>query len=467
MPNRLSKIVVDELSLVDNMAEPGAKVELFKRAKGELEIDLGEVEVDEMWAEEVAELGKAQPTSVELAGDGPMILISQHADDDEDEDEEFKSIYKQRAAPIAVVAEANIHRDFTTFADGLYGGGYLSREERIAMSSAIGDALKTFTAKVQENAPALLRRRQLDKRGRMFSTEVRSKLADEGAALEDGSFPIPDKDALRRAIMAYGRTRPEKRASVIAHIRRRAKALGAEDMVPDTFKKLEGWDEGQDDNPSSDGTQPADVSKTTEGKMPETKELDLSVLPDEVKEAVEDHVAEVTKRAEDAEAELAVLKAGDGEEDGEGDDILKNADPAIREIVEKANARASEAETIAKAERDARINREFIEKAKSLPFVPGEDQEKANVMKAASASMEPDEYQSLEKMLTSMNEVISESKVFTKAGSSQYNEDTPQGEIEKLAKARAKEEGITEAEAMDQVLAENPDLYERSLEEVE
>jgi len=51
--------------------------------------------------------------------------------------------------------------------------------------------------------------------------------------MPDGSYPIPDKDALRRAIQAIGRAPEEKRAAVKAHIKRRAKALGAMDMVPD------------------------------------------------------------------------------------------------------------------------------------------------------------------------------------------------------------------------------------------
>lgn len=68
---------------------------------------------------------------------------------------------------------------------------------------------------------------------RTFSTKQRDKLASSGAAMADGSYPIPDQDALRRAIASYGRAKPEDRPSVKAHIVKRAKALGCADMLPD------------------------------------------------------------------------------------------------------------------------------------------------------------------------------------------------------------------------------------------
>lgn len=65
---------------------------------------------------------------------------------------------------------------------------------------------------------------------REFSTQVREKYADKNIAMPDGSFPIPDKDALRRAIQSIGRAKNP--AAAKAHIKRRAAALGATDMLP-------------------------------------------------------------------------------------------------------------------------------------------------------------------------------------------------------------------------------------------
>jgi hypothetical protein len=65
---------------------------------------------------------------------------------------------------------------------------------------------------------------------REYSDEERAKLADKGFALPDGSYPIKDVDDLKNAIQAYGRAKNQ--AATAKHIVKRAKALGAEDLVP-------------------------------------------------------------------------------------------------------------------------------------------------------------------------------------------------------------------------------------------
>lgn len=54
--------------------------------------------------------------------------------------------------------EAEIHRNFTMIADGQFGEGHLTREERISLSSAIGDALDAFARKLSQAAPQLYKR---------------------------------------------------------------------------------------------------------------------------------------------------------------------------------------------------------------------------------------------------------------------------------------------------------------------
>jgi len=54
--------------------------------------------------------------------------------------------------------ESRLHLTFTTFADDMFGSGRLTRDERIALSSAIGDGLAAFTTKVEATAPQLYKR---------------------------------------------------------------------------------------------------------------------------------------------------------------------------------------------------------------------------------------------------------------------------------------------------------------------
>jgi hypothetical protein len=66
---------------------------------------------------------------------------------------------------------------------------------------------------------------------REFSAGDRKAAAKAGTAMPDGSFPIETKDDLANAIKAYGRAKDKTAAK--AHIEARAKALGAESMLPD------------------------------------------------------------------------------------------------------------------------------------------------------------------------------------------------------------------------------------------
>lgn len=70
---------------------------------------------------------------------------------------------------------------------------------------------------------------------REFSSDQRELLAGSGKALPDGSFPIANKSDLHNAIQAIGRAKD--RGKAMAHIKSRASALGATDMLPDTWKQ--------------------------------------------------------------------------------------------------------------------------------------------------------------------------------------------------------------------------------------
>lgn len=68
-----------------------------------------------------------------------------------------------------------------------------------------------------------------------YSDKERGEMAEEGHAMPDGSFPIKDKNDLGNAVEAFGRAK--NKAKVKEHIKSRAKDLGAEDKLPDHWKK--------------------------------------------------------------------------------------------------------------------------------------------------------------------------------------------------------------------------------------
>jgi len=70
----------------------------------------------------------------------------------------------------------------------------------------------------------------------VISRKVRMRLAEEGKALPDGSYPIRNAQDLKNAIRAYGRSKPGSRGKVKRHIMKRAIGLNKEEIIPENWK---------------------------------------------------------------------------------------------------------------------------------------------------------------------------------------------------------------------------------------
>lgn len=111
---------------------------------------------------------------------------------------------------------------------------------------------------------------------REFTAAQRKKDARTGVAMKDGSFPIADKEDLENAIRLADKAKNPSAAR--AHIKRRAKALGAEDMIPDSWK---------------DGAKKADV---VENQMPANK---VTVTSKPLNGETSEATIEATEKADD------------------------------------------------------------------------------------------------------------------------------------------------------------------------
>lgn len=69
---------------------------------------------------------------------------------------------------------------------------------------------------------------------RSFSEQQRAELAGQGEALPDGSYPMPDCDAVMRARQSYGRAPESHRAELARLINERNRELhcGQPDFTP-------------------------------------------------------------------------------------------------------------------------------------------------------------------------------------------------------------------------------------------
>lgn len=78
-----------------------------------------------------------------------------------------------------------------------------------------------------------------------FSEKERKKLAKKKEVMPDGLFPIRNEKDLKNAIQAVGRAKDPDKAK--AWIKKRAKSLGKEDLLPDTWKAEDVLNFGEED----------------------------------------------------------------------------------------------------------------------------------------------------------------------------------------------------------------------------
>jgi hypothetical protein len=70
-----------------------------------------------------------------------------------------------------------------------------------------------------------------------YSADKRKEYAKKGWAIgPDGAYPIANVADLRRAIKAYGRSKPGDRAKVRRHIIKRARGLKQGDLIPQSWR---------------------------------------------------------------------------------------------------------------------------------------------------------------------------------------------------------------------------------------
>lgn len=303
---------------------------------------------------------------------------------------------------------------------------------------------------------------------RDFSDKERQALADSGAAMPDGGFPIETTGDLENAVHAIGRANDP--AAAKAHIIARAKALGHPELLPD------GWVSKS----AGDGNNPAHAGEIT---------MDEAELNKKIGDAVKVATADITKKLTDAETRLAevakaetltpaekefmaglapaergkFLAAEAGErsammakrsaddavvyKSADGVEFRKSDDPRLIAMAK----RADESEKVAKAERDARETAEFAKRAETeIARLPGDATTKGLVLKHLAGA--PEEVRKAgEAMLKAGDEAMA--KMLRPIGSDAGRSfSKAEDELTSLAKAHADKHSVSFAKAYDAVL---------------
>ena len=216
------------------------------------------------------------------------------------------------------------------------------------------------------------------------------------------------------------------------------------DEVSKPGHKMKGGDDEDEDDESM---------KERMARLRAMQKSDEAVdLPGEVYDYIEalesanaEMVDELSKMAEFVEGE---------------EEILKNADPAIVEIVKAAEERAQAAETIAKAERDFRREREFIAQAAEFDRLPVDAAEFGPVLKAAAEVLTEEQFEAITSVLAAANESVAQGNLFTEVGkATSFANDSSMSQIEKAAARLREGSEMTRAESIAKAVEADPSLY--------
>jgi len=243
------------------------------------------------------------------------------------------------------------------------------------------------------------------------------------------------------------------------------------DKMPEELKRRFGIDDESEDDEDEDEMKKAKMPPAMDDEDDEEDDMDKMYgskkmkkddvidLPSEVYEYIE------ALEAANSEMSDQLEKFAAEESEAVDTDILKSADPQIVAIVKAAEDRAAAAEKIAKAERDFRLEREFIGKAAELSALPAEAEAFGKVLKSVAEAVDEATFDTLMTVLTAANEGISTGNLFAELGkASAFDNDGPTGEINKAA-ARLIEANpnLSHEQAVAKAVDANPSLYNEYL----
>ena len=168
---------------------------------------------------------------------------------------------------------------------------------------------------------------------------------------------------------------------------------------------------------------------------------------------------------DDFEAIIAELVAeGLIEEDvakGENVAELVKSNPIVQALISKAEARATEAETIAKAERDERLRRDYIAKAEGFKHLPNDADTLGRLLRAVDEKLNPADAEELGKILKAADGALESAKLFDELGSTSIVKGS--ASLESAAEEiRKTDPSLTREQAIAKALENNPALYEEA-----
>lgn len=194
------------------------------------------------------------------------------------------------------------------------------------------------------------------------------------------------------------------------------------------------------------------------------KEEELEKVKQEKKD-LETKASETEEEEEDlaieADSEDGVTKA---KKELTEEEILKNVDPAVREMIQKAKSEAEvHKQAVLKMKEEKEIA-EVTEIAKSLSGVGTEETQMVSMLRKAK-SLDVELYAEVLKALQVANNIIADSELLKEKGQSFAGNDVDAwSKVDAKADEIAKTRGVSKAKATNIVIDEFPELYQAYLD---
>lgn len=223
------------------------------------------------------------------------------------------------------------------------------------------------------------------------------------------------------------------------------------------------------------------ISKAASGPDPKEHDMGDAISKDDLDpevveyiEGLEGEVTDLTKTADEKDATIVALTAERDEAvaksatvsksaEDQRSELLEKADPALRAFIEKQEKDMAEATSIAKAERDARLDREYLSKAESMPMVAEDKSSFGSLLRRMADALDPKDMAEVEKHFVAANTQITKGNLFTEFGMGGA-ETTISKSVTSAAQELIKADPtLTMEQAQAKVYETNPDLLAQAM----
>lgn len=165
-----------------------------------------------------------------------------------------------------------------------------------------------------------------------------------------------------------------------------------------------------------------------------------------------------------SELEGEVEKSKQKQHEPSEEEVLKNVDPAVREIIQKAKSEAEIHKQAVLKMKEASETAELTNIAKSLTGVGTEETQMVSMLRKAK-SLDSELYNEVLKALETANNIIADSELLKEKGQSGHDDSVDAwAKVDAKADEIAKSRNISKAKATTVVIEEFPQLYQEYLD---